>query len=230
MKIALTLMLMMLPFTAAAGECMDCHRSLDFNESNPRLFYYFNDFSNSVHGVAGLVCSDCHDGDPDERDLDKAHVGVMDPVRFDNIVATCGRCHAAVRDGFTASEHHRLLTTYQNAPNCVTCHGSMEVEVVNPGRIQTACAFCHNPESLTSPDIPERACEILIRIDSIKSLKIEVEARATDGSLVWDLARDYRSMAARWHAFDLQGMEDDTRKLKSEYLEARRMMEFDPDY
>ena len=227
---AITLLLVIPSSLVSANECLDCHRSLDFSESNTRLFYYYNDFANSVHGAVRMVCTDCHGGDPDTRNLEAAHVGVMDPVRFDGIVETCGRCHAEQRDAFQQSDHYRLLAEFRNAPNCVTCHGGMDVEVVNPGRIQATCAFCHNPQSLTSPDVPERAEAILTRIASIRALKIELESRAGDMSRVWALGKDYSALAGQWHAFDFTTMDAETRRLKAAYRNAKVLMENDPDY
>jgi hypothetical protein len=65
---------------------------------------------------------------------------------------------------------------------------------------------------------------------SILNLKIDLEARATEGSRIWALAEDYLALAGRWHAFDLEAMDAATRRLKAAYRTAAKMLADNPDF
>ena len=55
----------------------------DFKVTHPKLYDYNQDFEISIHGVAELECTACHGGKTGTRDLEAAHAGVLDPVRYD---------------------------------------------------------------------------------------------------------------------------------------------------
>jgi len=112
---------------AFSDECYECHKSPEFKVTNKKIYDYNIDFEVSIHGIAELACTDCHGGDSSTKDKKQAHKGVMDPVCYDNIPATCGECHDEQFDAFTSSNHYQLLEKDGNAPNCVTCHGAMDV-------------------------------------------------------------------------------------------------------
>lgn len=206
---------------AAATECMDCHSSPSFKVQHKSLFDYYIDFRDSVHGLAGLDCSDCHGGDPNTTDSAKAHAGVRERVRYDRIPETCGACHENQKEAFVTSDHYRILEDTGTAPNCVTCHGAMEMDFIFAGRVKSTCAFCHNMESGNNPEIPDRADYILSKINIIKGYRSFVETNGKDRELVAELDRSYEELSAKWHRFDLSSVEQDAKELLGRYRSAK---------
>ncbi len=206
---------------AVADECVNCHQDPKLKVQNPKLFYYFEDYSTSVHGVAEVDCIDCHGGDAESTDMDKAHEGVLDPVKFDRIPETCGQCHDQQHDTFVTSEHYRILEDDGTAPNCVTCHGAMEMDFIFVTRVKNTCAFCHNLETGTLPQVPDRADYVLNKINIMKGYRSFVNTHAVDQVLVKALDDEYVELIARWHRFDLDDVEADAKRLLGEYRKAK---------
>jgi len=216
-----SLLLALVTSPAWADKCHNCHKSRDFKVTNKKLYDYNLDFEISVHGIAELECTDCHGGDANTDNYEKAHKGVLDPVRYDKVPETCGACHEEQHDAFITSDHYKLLEKDGSAPSCVTCHGSMDMDFIFASRVKSTCQFCHNHESETYPEVPGQADFILSKINIIKGYKSFVEAHAKDKDLVKDLAVAYDQLTARWHSFDLDGVEAETRELLGEYRQAK---------
>ncbi len=206
---------------AFSSVCVECHRNPIFKVQHKKLYDYYLEFQDSVHGLAGLDCSDCHGGDATTEDMDRAHAGVLDPVRYDHIPATCGRCHDDQYQAFVTSDHYRILEDKGTAPNCVTCHGAMEMDFIFASRVKNTCMFCHNQQSGNAPDIPDRADYILSKINIIKGYRGFVETNAKDRALVARLGRRYCELSANWHRFDLDQVEVETQKLLVDYRTAK---------
>ena len=206
---------------ALSDECYECHKAREFKVTNKKLYDYNLDFEISVHGVAELDCTDCHGGQSGTKDPDKAHQGVLEPVRYDNIPATCGSCHEDQYEAFTGSHHYQLLEKDGSAPNCVTCHGSMDMDFIFASRVKNTCQFCHNLESGTLPEIPDQADFILSKINIIKGYKSYVQQHLADEDLKLKLSVDFDNLTAKWHSFDLDTVEEDTRELLGNYRKAK---------
>jgi hypothetical protein len=216
-----SLLALLVATPALADECHDCHKSREFKVTNKKIYDYNLDFEVSIHGVAELACTDCHGGDEGTTDMDQVHQGVMEPVHFDNIPATCGECHGEQYEAFVTSSHYQLLKKNGSAPNCVTCHGAMDMDFIFASRVRNTCQFCHNYESGTLPAIPDQADFILSKINIINGYKGYVELHAKDRELVQDLATAYADLTAKWHRFDLDEVEEDTRELLGNYRTAK---------
>ncbi len=206
---------------ALADACVDCHENPKLKVTNPKLFYYFEDFQSSVHGVAELDCVDCHGGDPQTTDMDQAHAGVLDPVAFDKIPATCGQCHEQQHETFVTSEHYRILENDGTAPNCVTCHGAMEMDFIFVTRVKNTCSFCHNLETGTLPAVPDQADYVLNKINIMKGYRSFVNTHAADRVQVKNLDASYKDLISRWHRFELDEVERDTKVLLGDYRKAK---------
>jgi formate-dependent nitrite reductase cytochrome c552 subunit len=202
-------------------ECIECHKDPAFKVRHPKLFDYFVDFDLSVHGVAGLSCSDCHGGNPKTRDLTQAHDNVLAPVKYDKIPDTCGQCHAEQREAFVTSEHYRVLEKDGTAPNCSTCHGTMEVDFIFVTRVKSTCLFCHNQESDLFPEVPGQADYVLNKINIIKGYRSFVNTHAKDRKLVAELDAAYDDLTIKWHCFDLANVETETKELLGAYRKAK---------
>ena len=154
---------------AEPNTCVECHGDSKFLVQNKKLFDYFQEWKNSVHS-GDITCDDCHGGDPSVADKKKSHfpgVAATDKasgVYFKNVVNTCGGCHEEVLNGFKKSEHFEQVVAEKQedqGPTCVTCHGSISVEVLNVNSVADSCVRCHNEESDNHPENPEIAKEAL---------------------------------------------------------------------
>lgn len=107
--------------------CAACHGAArPLTREHVKLAQPFASYARSVHGggpeqgrPVAATCADCH-GAHDLR-------GADDPrsrISRAQIVTTCGRCHAAVRDEYDSSIHGLALAAgVGDSPSCVDCHG-----------------------------------------------------------------------------------------------------------
>ena len=202
-------------------ECLKCHGQSGFKVQQKQLYDYVQDFNQSIHGLAGLGCSDCHGGDDKTRDIDRAHVGVKEKVRFDNIPATCGSCHEDQLKGFSQSNHFTILMDDGTAPNCVTCHGAMDMDFIFSSRVRNTCVICHNTETGTAPDVPDRAEKVLSQINIIKGYKSFVTAHLKDKKKVREIETGYTRLSEHWHNFRIDDIEKETNNLLGELRKAK---------
>ena len=157
---------------AAENNCLDCHSRLIEKNSAPAKLY-----ERDVHAAAGLICSDCHGGDPG---IKEQH-GRKDPKRgflgspaLWEIPAFCNRCHgdASYMRSFNpslpvdqlvkyrTSRHGELLLTQQDikAANCVSCHSVHDMRpagdpssTVYPVNLPKTCGRCHADAEYMAP-------------------------------------------------------------------------------
>src|SRR6185295_15450286 len=141
---------------AQAPVCTDCH------DVDPAAF------EKTVHGAAGIACTDCHTGAAVPHE-DKG----VPPV-------DCASCHQDVIDELTTSPHGRpAFTRISGKPACQTCHGPVHqlagrddpASPINPRRLTDTCAQCH-----ASPAIAKVTGVHLIQ--PIEAYKKSVHARA----------------------------------------------------
>ncbi len=167
-----------LPISAAAqstdNQCITCHQSWE-DETGPS-----NLFARDIHFHKGLMCNDCHGGDPTLDDMDavresKDWRGVPTYLEVPNF---CARCHA---DPQYMGEHNPGLPTDQLAKyktsihgkrlfgkkdtkvaNCVSCHSvhnigdaKMPHSTTYPKNIPFTCGKCHaDPDHMAGYGIP----------------------------------------------------------------------------
>jgi hypothetical protein len=127
-------------------------------------------FVRGVHAERGIVCVDCHGGDPRAVALPAAHRGRFTgaPSKVAT-VALCGSCHAdpdrmrqhGLPTGqlaeFRTSRHGQLLLRRGDidAPTCTDCHDAHTIlrrddarSNVYPVNIPETCAHCHEDRRL----------------------------------------------------------------------------------
>jgi hypothetical protein len=188
--------------------CVDCHSDPGFLVTNKKLYDYYQQWKKSVHRQEGVTCDDCHGGRPDAPDKKTAHdggVGAADPtsgVYFKNVVDTCGDCH----------EHIEKKDDKQG-PTCVTCHGSINVEVLTVNSVEAACARCHNDDTGNHPDIPNKARNVLNRFLSIHRFYRYIGIHASPREAQAFFAKfDPRmeALSVTWHTFDLDKIDTQT--------------------
>ncbi len=216
--------------------CVRCHGNAEFMVTYPKLWSYFQDWKASIHGEEGVTCSDCHGGDPTAHDAKTAHgagVGADSPssgVHYTRVVETCGNCHDEVLAGFVNSKHYRHIRHAKNeaqGPTCVTCHGSINVDVLSVTSVEKACARCHNDETGNHPDIPLRAREVLRRFLSIHRYYRYLGRRLDPDeakAFFEEIDERVERLNTTWHSFDLDAIEASTKDVMDTLRRKRRQL------
>jgi len=215
-------LLALLALTLAAGSaladaCLECHKSSVFKVKHKLLYDYFIGFENSVHGLAGLSCVDCHGGDANATDdKDAAHEGIKAKERAAHAEATCAGCHEHQAFAFNNAEHTKGREGDKHAPTCVMCHGSMEMDVIVAGQVKKRCLRCHDDDG--PEGVAGRSEIVLERTSPIMALMDEVEDLDPDAAVLGELRGGFDRLTAAWHRFDLEEAERESGAL----LEAAR--------
>jgi hypothetical protein len=202
--------------------------------TNKKLYDYFLRWGDSIHMQEGVSCDDCHGGNPKASGKQKAHAGSLggaeatSAVNFRNIPDTCGECHDDILEGFQKSEHFEHVLNEkdeeQQGPNCVTCHGSINVAVLNVTTIEEICQQCHNEDSDNQPENPRKARALLNRFLSIHRYYRYITVRADPVETKPFFARidaQIRDLSVTWHSFDLEVITKKTEAVLEE-LKAKR--------
>lgn len=240
LSLLLALLVQVGAVSAEENSCENCHRNPDFLVTNKKLYDYYQEWSASVHRHEGVTCDDCHGGNPEASDEREAHgdgVAASNPasgVYYRNIPETCGTCHDEVLDGFLTSKHFAHLEKKEGdeqGPTCVTCHGSINSEVLDVTSVATACERCHNEQHANHPEIPEKARAILNRFLSIQRFYRYIAIRAEPSEarkFFEEIDPRRRQLAVTWHTFDLEKIDEgsaellDQLKAKREQIRRRR--------
>jgi hypothetical protein len=220
------------------SSCEACHRDREFLVKNKKLYDYYQQWDASVHRQEEVTCDNCHGGDPSARGEAEAHgdgVGADDPksgVYFKNVPETCGTCHEEILESFLKSDHAEHIDAKADedqGPTCVTCHGSIDVGVLNVNSVEAACARCHNEKTDNHPETPDRAQTILNRFLSIQRFYryISIRAKPADAKPFFvDMDVQLSHLSQTWHTFDLDEIESETAdvlaQLKAKREEIRR--------
>ena len=144
--------------------CIMCHKDMRVG------------FLDGVHSRRGILCTDCHGGDPAQFEAADAHVGDFGgALNKVEAVALCLSCHGDIpqmrqyalepvtEEMFLLSRHgHRLLVEGDTlAPSCGDCHGSHAIlprtdprSPVNPARIPGTCSTCHSDPTRVPAGMP----------------------------------------------------------------------------
>ena len=141
--------------------CIICHKE------------HRRSFGEGIHSDRGIVCHDCHGGDPTAVERNAAHSGdfIGEPSKLQT-VRICGACHSDPNRmrpfGLPAdqvaemrtSRHGELLFERddENAPTCTDCHDSHTIRPpedarsdVHPLNIMGTCVACHDDEGMMAP-------------------------------------------------------------------------------
>ncbi len=147
---------------AEDNQCIICHQSWE-DDSGPS-----NIFARDIHFQEGLMCNDCHGGDPTLDDMDdvRASKGWRGVPTYLQVPDFCARCHS---DPKYMGQHNPGLATDQLAKyktsihgqrlfgkkdtlvaNCVSCHSvhnigsaKMPHATIYPKNIPFTCGKCH---------------------------------------------------------------------------------------
>jgi hypothetical protein len=241
----LLLMALLLPAARAddvapENSCERCHRDPDFLVTNKKLYDYYQEWRVSIHQQEEVGCDDCHGGNARAANKVEAHadgVRASDPasgIHYKNIPDTCGTCHSEILEGFRTSEHFEHVEKkkeIEQGPTCVTCHGSIDSEVLSVNTVAESCARCHNAENGNHPDNPERASAVLNRFLSIQRFYryITIRAEPEEARTFFEsIDPRIQHLSVTWHGFDLDEIDKETSavlalmKAKRDEIRARR--------
>lgn len=223
--------------TNAGDSCETCHSDPDFLVKNKKLYDYYQNWTLSLHKVENVTCVDCHGGNPKVKTKKAAHGGSAmsaarktSPINYANIPKTCAKCHKKVYQRYQESEHFQHLKSEKQegqGPNCVTCHGSVNLRVLNVNNVRTTCAKCHNEKTENNPEIPDHAEKVLHDFLSIdryaRYITLRSDARKTR-EMLERIESSIRTLSEEWHTFNLEEIEEKTQVLLQEVKEKRSQL------
>jgi Cytochrome c3/Doubled CXXCH motif (Paired_CXXCH_1) len=158
----------------AADSCITCHSALEGDFSKPAKL-----FDSDVHHQAGLKCSDCHGGDPNDTTMDAMSPakGFRGAPSKAQIPQFCARCHSdpgymrKYNPGIRTDQYSEYLTSVHGkrlkqgdtkVAVCVDCHSVHDILAVKdprapvyPTNVANTCAKCHaDAEHMKGYNIP----------------------------------------------------------------------------
>jgi cytochrome c553 len=220
----------------AANSCIQCHSNPAFRITNKKLFKYFRDWEISIHALERVTCVDCHGGNPDSTDKEKAHgkdiQQLLTPVKFEQISATCGKCHEENANNYKKSKHYKMLTgkggNSRLTPTCVTCHGSINTSVLKHDDIADICTSCHNPVTENHPEVPEFAGYLIERLSFINyyiRYLISKGVKEEDPQFSKTISEEFSGLSQVWHTLELDKIEEKTRRIRAMLLKKRKELD-----
>jgi hypothetical protein len=200
---------------SAKDKCVECHKDTKFLIQNKKLYDYYKNWEDSTHDNADVKCIDCHGGNPKAIDKDAAHKKNFSAFRtgekksFKKISLVCGRCHKEVLKHFMWSKHYKALQKKGTGPNCVTCHGSMNVGIYKVSEISKACNECHNDETKDNPEIGKVAEKVL---HNINILRVYKKWLSSHNIFIGEKRKEkiialYQDIVLSWHTFNFEEIE-----------------------
>ncbi|MDH4249293.1 MAG: cytochrome c3 family protein [Deltaproteobacteria bacterium] len=211
---------------AKGDSCETCHSDPDFLVRNKKLYDYYRDWALSTHSQEGVTCSDCHGGNPKTKTKEEAHKGTyMDPadprspINYRNVPLTCSKCHEDVFKSFQGSPHFKHLKAMDKdvqGPNCVTCHGSVNLTVLNVNTVRAACERCHNTQRKILPEVPDKAEAVLHDLLSVSRYYQFIVSRSEPQEVRAFFNKVdpiVEELTLQWHTFDLKSVQAKTREL-----------------
>ncbi len=139
---------MLSPWSIAKGEtsaCIQCHTSDDMG---PEMHEITRQWKESWHAKNNISCHDCHGGAPEDASMSMMHQrGFKGTPEFIVVPEFCGKCHIAILENYLKSGHGRTVCDAAEGPNCVSCHGSHDIQQASMDIInEQLCSQCHTYE------------------------------------------------------------------------------------
>ena len=201
--------LLVAPVLSLAGEgeaqqlpegnsCIQCHQGL----GDPRVTPPAERFAQDIHLAKGILCQDCHGGDPasfdPQQSMSRAK-GFIGRPKHQTIPTLCGKCHSdadymkrfnpslrvdQVQEYFTSVHGKLLKKGDQKVATCISCHDVHRIRAIKdqqawtyPVKVVDTCGRCHgDPTYMAGYSIPT---------DVVAKYKVSVhyEALAKKGDL-----------------------------------------------
>jgi hypothetical protein len=102
----------------------------------------------SWHAKNNISCHNCHGGAPEDASMSMMHQrGFKGSPQNIDIPEFCGTCHIAILNNYLNSGHGQTFYDTTEGPNCITCHGSHNVQQASMDIInEQLCSQCHTYE------------------------------------------------------------------------------------
>ncbi len=125
--------------------CISCHAS---DKMKPEFKATVDAWRESWHAQNNISCENCHGGDPKDAEFAMSRQrGFVGVPQYKDVPEFCGKCHIGILSHFLESGHGKALKASQKAPNCVTCHGSHNIQKASIDIInEQLCTKCHSYE------------------------------------------------------------------------------------
>lgn len=125
--------------------CIECHAA-DKMKQAFRLIV--EEWQSSWHAQNKISCHNCHGGDSKDAALAMSRQrGFIGTPKYAEIPNFCGNCHIGILKNYLESGHGMALKASGKGPNCVTCHGSHNIQKANIDIInEQRCTKCHSYE------------------------------------------------------------------------------------
>ena len=221
--------------------CIDCHSDEKFFIQNQKVYRYYQDWLDSPHRHAELVCNDCHGGNPTGKTKEQAHSGIypashsFSRVYYKKQPETCGECHENQAQQFSTSEHFKGLMGEDNAPTCSTCHHTMNRRPYFTTIVESTCEVCHyegNKDKL--PMVGFKVNQILRRLNNAKGYLNWTRLYFRDQNWPGDSRQEvkaledmYHQILAAGHSFDLSVPDEASVELLTKLKRIYRKVEND---
>jgi nitrate/TMAO reductase-like tetraheme cytochrome c subunit len=123
--------------------CISCHAS---DKMKPEFQNIVEAWQASWHAQNNISCEHCHGGDPKDAALSMSRQrGFVGVPSAQAVPEFCGKCHIGILSNYLESGHGKALKASQKAPNCVTCHGSHNIQQASINIInEQLCTKCHS--------------------------------------------------------------------------------------
>ena len=125
--------------------CISCHAS---DTMKPDFQSIVEAWQASWHAQNRISCEHCHGGDPKDAALSMSRQrGFVGVPSSETVPEFCGKCHIGILSNFLESGHGKALKMSRKAPNCITCHGSHNIQKASINIInEQLCSKCHSYE------------------------------------------------------------------------------------
>jgi nitrate/TMAO reductase-like tetraheme cytochrome c subunit len=127
------------------NSCIKCHSS---DKMKPAFITLAEEWKASWHAQNKIACHDCHGGDPKDPSMSMSpHRGFVGKPGPQEVPEFCGKCHIGILKNYLDSDHGRAFRSTGKGPNCVTCHGSHNIQKASINIItEQKCTKCHSYE------------------------------------------------------------------------------------
>ncbi len=125
--------------------CVSCHAS---DKMKAEYQPIVEAWQGSWHAQNHISCEHCHGGDPKDASLSMSpQRGFVGVPAAQAVPEFCGKCHIGILSHYLESGHGKALKASHKAPNCVTCHGSHNIQKASINIInEQLCTRCHSYE------------------------------------------------------------------------------------
>jgi nitrate/TMAO reductase-like tetraheme cytochrome c subunit len=188
--------------------CLECHTS---DAMSIELQKIPQDWKASWHYQNDVSCHDCHGGDSEDATMAMSHQrSFIGMPKHGDVPEFCGKCHIGILKNYVESGHGKALKATGEGPNCVSCHGSHNIQKVNIDIINAQrCAQCHSydrakiiKQALFLTDKKIEKIE-----DDLKILKTKGVYADADERSLFDTQAKFRSL---FHTIDVSVIRDKT--------------------